>query len=180
LAGPYTADTFKDTEPKSLQALGVKKVLYLDGYVTLPEVEAKGKENDGTLPESVESALKNAKASGEDSSDKKASGEESSDEKASGKESSDAKASGEDSSDEKASGAGETGAGETGAGETGAGATGAGEIKEESSGGTSDDKSTLTTSTPAPSTVNSGLPVGSPPAPSTVESGPPVEPTPLP
>jgi hypothetical protein len=76
LAGPYNTATFADDEAMSLKGLDVKKVLYLDDYATLPEVEAKAKENNETLPESVESALDNAKASGEDSSDETASGKD--------------------------------------------------------------------------------------------------------
>jgi hypothetical protein len=67
LAGPFDAETFKDVEPKSLEALGLKKVLYLDGYATLPQVEAKDKENNKSLPKSVQSALNDAKASGAES-----------------------------------------------------------------------------------------------------------------
>jgi hypothetical protein len=68
LAGPYDTETLKHVEPKSLEALGVKKVLYLAGYATLPQVEAKDKENNKTLPKSVQSALNDAKASGVESS----------------------------------------------------------------------------------------------------------------
>jgi len=135
LAGPFITETFKDEEPQSLEALDIKKVLYLDGYATLPQVEAKDKENNKTLPKSVESALNDAKASAAEPSKEES----------------------------------------TQAGPTGAGETGGGEIKTDSTGGTTGDKSTLITSNPAPSSVDSGLPVESTLAQSTVVSAPPIE-----
>lgn len=46
MAGPYNALFFKmeKAERKPLKELDIAKILYLDGFLTLPEVEKKAKE----------------------------------------------------------------------------------------------------------------------------------------
>ena len=156
MAGPYNTATFADDEPMSLKGLDVKKVLYLDGYVTLPEVEAKAKENDGTLPESVESALNNAKASGAESTGAGAFGAE-------------------ESAKGESTGAGESAKAES----TGAGQSGAESSKVESTGTTTQGDPTAVGTSPVESSPVASSPGESSPVESSpVESGSPAEPTP--
>jgi len=154
LAGPFITETFKDEEPMSLEALDINKVLYLDGYATLPQVEAKDKENNKTLPKSVESALNDAKASAADSSKGDPTTADPTGTGAAGAESS----KGESSK-------GESSKGESSKGEP----TKEESTKVESTGSPTEQASSLISSSPASSPASNPAPVEPtlPPAPST-------------
>jgi hypothetical protein len=54
--GPYGAEFYTGPfasylHPKPLRELEIAKALYLDGFLTLPEVEEKAKENKGNPEE---------------------------------------------------------------------------------------------------------------------------------
>jgi hypothetical protein len=57
LAGPYNAiflsSAIRTSKPKALKDLDIATILHLDGFLTLPEVEEKAKENKGKLGDLV-------------------------------------------------------------------------------------------------------------------------------
>jgi hypothetical protein len=57
LAGPYNAfflgSAIRTNKPKALKDLDIATILYLDGFLTLPEVEEKAKENKSKLGDLV-------------------------------------------------------------------------------------------------------------------------------